>query len=125
MLVLAVHLDELVRQLAERARGGERAVDERSAAALVRDLPSHDRLAAVGALEDCLDGGLRFARADEIRRGAGAEQETHGLDEDGLAGPRLPRQDVEARLELDLDGLNHREAADAEEAEHVGGTSIV
>ena len=54
-----------------------------------------------------------------------AEQQPDGLDEDRFARSGLAGQDVEARLELDLDGLDHREVADAEKAEHAGGTSIV
>ena len=57
-----------------------------------------------------------LARANEIGRGAGAEQQSDGFDEDGLARSGLSREHVEPRLELDLHGLDHREVADAEEA---------
>ena len=80
---------------------------------------------AAGVFEDRLDGRLGLAGAHQIGRRAGAEQEADGLDEDRLARARLAGQDVEAGLELDLDGLDHREVADAEEAQHVGGTPIV
>ena len=66
-----------------------------------------------------------LAGADQVGGGAGAEQQADGLDEDRLAGAGLAGQDVEARLELDLDGLDHRKVADAEKTQHVGGTSIV
>ena len=90
----------------------------------LRDLaPNDDLVAAV--FEDRFDGGLRLAGANQIGGRAGAEQQADRLDEDRLAGSGLAGQDVEAGLELDLDGLDHRKVADAEEAQHVGGTSIV
>ena len=53
------------------------------------------------------------------------EQEAHRLDEHRLAGARLAGQYIEAGLELDVDRLDQREVANAEEGEHAGGTSIV
>ena len=72
-----------------------------------------------------LDGRLRLAGADQIGRRPGAEQQPDRLDEDRLARAGLARQDVEAGFELDVDGLDDRKVADAEEAQHVGGTPIV
>ena len=78
-----------------------------------------------GVFENRFDGGLRFAGSDEIGGGAGAEKQTDGFDEDGLAGAGLSRQDIEPGFELDLDGLDHRQVADAEETQHARGTAIV
>ena len=71
------------------------------------------------------DRGLDFAGPNQIGGRACAEQQTNCLDEDRLPRAGLARQNVEARLELDLDGLDHRKVADAKQAQHVGGTSIV
>ena len=59
-----------------------------------------------------------LAGADEVARGAAAEQQADGLDEDRLAGAGLARQDVQAGVELDLDRVDDREVPDAQEAEH-------
>ena len=96
VLVLAVELDEAAGQLLERAGGRERAVDERAAAPLRGDLAADEQLLAA-ALEDGLDGGGVLAGADEVARGAAAEQQSDGLDENRLAGAGLAGQDVEAR----------------------------
>ena len=61
------------------------------------------------ALEDRLDRGGVLAGADEVAGGAPAEQQADGLDEDRLAGAGLAGQDVEARVELDLDRVDDRE----------------
>ena len=130
MLVLTVQLDESIRQILERRGGGQRAVDERAAAALRRDLAAHDQLAAVGGFEDRFDRGEVFAGADQILSGASAEQQADGFDEDGLAGAGLARQDVERLFKVDGDRLDDREVADGQVADHAGitlerGTAIV
>jgi len=60
-----------------------------------------------------------------IWRGTSPEQQPDGLDQNRLAGAGLPRQDVEAIVELDLDSLDHRQVTDSKEAEHASGTAIV
>ena len=56
--------------------------------------------------------------ADEVGRRAAAEEQADRFDEDRLAGAGFAGEDVEAGLELDLDGVDDREVADAEEAKH-------
>jgi hypothetical protein len=66
VLVLAVQFDQLVRKVAQRRRGGQRAVDERAAAAGAGQLAPDDDLAAcpersrvaARVFEDGLDGGV-------------------------------------------------------------------
>ncbi len=65
MLVLTVELDEAVRQVFQRACGGEHAVDERAAAALRRNLAAHQQLFPT-ALEDGLDSGGLLAGAHQV-----------------------------------------------------------
>src|SRR5207244_6275738 len=47
MFVQAVQIDETPRELLERSGGRERAVDERAAPALRRNLPAHHQLLAI------------------------------------------------------------------------------
>ena len=124
MFVLAVQLDEPAERSRSARRGRQGAVDERAAPALARDLAADDDLARRRARRS-LRCGVRFAGPHQIGRRAGAEQQADRLDEDGLARAGLAGQDVEAGLELDLDGLDHRKVADAEKTEHARGTSIV
>ena len=111
--------------LAKSAGSGERAVDVGAASPLAGHFAANDGLVAAGVFEDCLDGGLDFAGSNQVCRCAGAEQKADGLDENGLARSGLTREDVEARLELDLDRLDHCKVADTKRAQHVDGTSIV
>ena len=71
-------------------------------------------------------GPVDAASSQRARRTT-SEEESHGFDEDRLAGAGLAGQDVEAPVELDLDGVDYGQALDAEEAEHVkkARTSIV
>ena len=71
VFVLAVQVDELAPEFPQRRRRGERVVDERAAAALRRDLPSHDHLAAVRPLEDRLNRRGLLAGAHEVARWRG------------------------------------------------------
>ena len=80
---------------------------------------------SVGCFEDGFDRGLDLAGPNQIGGRACAEEETNCLDEDRLPRSGLTRENVEARLELDLDRLDHCKVADAKQAQHVDGTSIV
>ena len=118
MLVLPVELDQSARQILQRAGGGERAVDERAAAALRGDFAPDDQLLAA-AFEDRFDGRAVLAGPDQVAGRSAAEEQADGFDEDRLAGAGFAGEHVEPRLELDLGGVNDREMADAQEAEHV------
>src|SRR5262245_45870247 len=107
VFVLSVKFDESVSQLTKATCGRECAIDERAASSLARDFAANNCLVAVGTLNDSLDGGLDFAGSDEVCGGSRPEKEADSLDEDGLARSGLTREDVEARLELDLDRLDH------------------
>ena len=121
VLVLAVQLDQPVRQVLERAGGGQRAVDERAAAPLRRDLAANEQFLAA-AFETGLDRRRVLAGAHEIARRASAEQQADGFDEDRLPCPGFASQDVQAGVELDFDGVDHREMPNAQEAKHVKRT---
>src|SRR5262245_65732813 len=124
VFVLAVQLDQLCGEFAKRRGGRERPTDERSASALARQLaPDNGFLAIV--LENRLDDRVRFAGAYQIGRRPRPEQQADCLHDDGLSCPRLAGEDVEARLELDFNSLDHRKIADPEKTEHARGTLIV
>ena len=117
VLVLSVQLDQAIRELLERAGGGERAVDEGAAAPLGGDLAPDEQLFPA-VLEDRFDRRGVLAGAHQVARGASPEQQADGFDEDRLAGAGLAGQDVEAGVEFDLDRVNHRKVLNAQEAKH-------
>ena len=122
--MLAVQLHQPHRQIAQCGGGSERPVDERPTAPLTGEFAA-DHEFGPPLLEDGFDRGVRLAGPHEVGRCASAEQEPDGLHHDRLTRSRLTGENGEPRSELDLDGLDHREIADAKKAEHVSGTSIV
>jgi hypothetical protein len=117
VLVLTVQLDELACELFECSSGHERAVDEGAAPPLRGHLTTnHDFV--IAALEDGLDCRDIFTSPNKLRRGATTEQKPDGPHENRLAGSGFARQDVESRLELDIDGVDDREAGNPQEAKH-------
>ena len=70
-------------------------------------------------VEDGLNRSLGLARADEIGGCAAADQEADRLDQHRLAGAGFSRQDVETRLEFDLDRIDDGEVLNAKEAKHL------
>jgi len=125
VLVLPVQLNKTSREIAQRARGGQGAVYEGSASPLRSDVAADDELTTVSGFEDGFDRRLSFAGSDEIQGCPRAQQQSDRLDEDGFARSGLARQNVEAGLELDVNGLDDSEVADTEETQHARGTSIV
>ena len=66
----------------------------------------------VGRLEDRLDGRGVLAGADEVGGGAAADEQADRADQDGLAGAGFAGQDVQARLELELEPVDDGQVAD-------------
>ena len=77
-----------------------------------------DQLGAGRVLEDGFDRRLLLPRPDEIGRGPAADEQPDGADEDRLARAGLAGEDVQARLELELETIDDGQIADGEEAEH-------
>ena len=123
VLVLPVQLDERRRLLAERRGGDERVVDERAAAPLRVDVAADDqRRSTFGRPHRTPPArGLCLAGADEIGRRAAAHEQADGLDEHRLARPGFAGQDVQTRLEFDLDRIDDGEVLNAKEAKHREG----
>src|ERR671918_2124969 len=119
MFVLAVKIHEPRSLLANGRGSGQRAVQGCAApAALCRDFPSDDELAALWVLEDRLDRGVFLARADQVCRGAPAREKPKGTHNDGLPCTGFTGQDVEAGLELQLEPLDHSKIPNRQKAEH-------
>ncbi len=123
VLVLPVQLDERRCLVAERRGRDERVVDERAAAPLRVDVAADDQRPvepAVGHVElsPATLRALCLARADEVGRGAAAHEQADRLDEHRFACPGFAGQDVQARLEFDLDRIDDGEVLNAKEAKH-------
>ncbi len=134
VLVLAVHLDEMVAQPLQERHGHRRIVHEGAVAARTDQLPSDDDLPVLGPeprlLQDLPGGAARVhgehaldpcdlrVAPDGVGLGACTPQEEHGIDEDGLARPRLAGQDVQARGEWHGDVLDHGQVTNTKLAEH-------
>src|SRR5215203_1679310 len=124
--MLTMDLNKTLSKLSQLCRRRQVAVHERSATTGARNFATDENLVAVAVvLEDRFNRGLRFAGTNQVGGSPCAKQQADRLDDDGLPCAGLAGQHVEAGLELDLDGLNHRKVADAKQAQHVGGTSIV
>ncbi len=83
-----------------------------------RDLAPHEQLFST-ALEDGFDSGGLLARPHEVAGGTAPKEQPYRLHQDRFACAGFAGQDVEARVELDLDGVDHGEVLDAKEREHV------
>ena len=117
MLVLAVELDQPRGQVLQRARRGERTVDERPAAPLRGNLAADEQLFPA-RFEDRFDGCGLLTSADEVARGTAPQEQADGFDEDRFACACLAGQHVEAGIELHLDRVDDGEMADPQEAKH-------
>jgi len=89
------------------------------------DVTADQHLVTAWTFEHRLDGRGVGSGADEVGRGAASEEQTHRFDEDGLPGAGLSGKRGEPWIEIDLDGFDHRQVADAKRAQHVGGNPIV
>ena len=69
-------------------------------------------------IEDARDARPRFAGADHFRRSAPAEQQPKGIHHDGFAAARLAGQQIQARMEMDAQPLDHRVVLDHQFQEH-------
>jgi len=133
VLVLAVHLHERVAEPLEEADRDRGVVDEGAMAAAARELAAdhdlavlhgqsrlieHGHHAAVGHGEHRLDGGGLGVGANHIGLRPRAAHQENRVDQDGLAGAGLAREDVEAGGEGDGDVLDHREVPDPQLAQH-------
>ncbi len=81
VLMLPVQLHQPRRQIAQRGRRGERAVDEGPASSLAGELAADDDLGAA-MFEDRFNRRVRLAGAHEVGGGAAAEQQPHGFHHD-------------------------------------------
>jgi hypothetical protein len=118
VLVLSVELDQSLSQVTQRCRGRKSAIHKGPTSALRGDFAAHDGLGSVGLLEDCLNGGDLLAGPHEVQRGASAEKQTNGLDENRLAGAGLSREHVERLFKLDGGRLDDCQVSNCEVTNH-------
>ena len=118
VLVLSVQIDKAAAKLPQRRTRRERAVHGSAAPTLRRDFAADDDLLAGWRLEDGFDRGRLFAGADQVRGRSSTHQEANRSDEDGFAGASFASQDVQARLEFELEPIDDGEMSDREESQH-------
>jgi hypothetical protein len=133
-LVLAVHRRRGAAPGRAARPRDDRAVGRRAPLAVRLQLaPEHELVAVLGQralfqqgagvlqLEDGLDGRSLLARPDEIGRGALAEDEAQGIDQDRLAGAGLAGEQGQAGSERQLERGDERDVVYFQQLEHVVG----
>jgi hypothetical protein len=140
VLVLSVDVDQVGADLGQRGRRHGPTIDAGDAPAAAAQLAGQNelahRLAVVQAqfgqrrldrsryrrvrvqLEDGLHEGAVGAGADRLHRRPAAQDGADGVDDDGLAGARLPREHVQAGPERDPHVFEQGKVADGEFLEH-------
>ena len=121
VLMLTMQFHKSVRELPQGSGRDQRAVDERTAAALRRDFaPKHHFHIAI--MELCLHLRQILPGAHQFARRPAAKQKPDGLYQDGFSRTGFAGEDIQAGLELDLHLLNHREVSNSQIAQHEGGS---
>jgi hypothetical protein len=131
-LVLAVDGREEHSELAQQRDRHQGAVDGRPTAAVRRDLAADDDLVGLDrqavpgrergsllAVPEGLDRAGLLARAHQIRRGPGAQDEAQGVHHDRLPGARLAREEGQPGRQLDLDLGDYRDIVDFKILKHL------
>ncbi len=122
LVVLAVDLHERPGHVGQPRGGDGGVVHPRGAAARRRHLAHADQRFGV-AIEQRLHPRERRAGPDQARVGTGTQHEHQRVDQQRLAGPRLPGDHGEARVGLQPDPLDQREVADVQlEQRHEGSS---
>ncbi|MNI31783.1 hypothetical protein D3C73_856750 [compost metagenome] len=133
--MLAVHLDQQGADFAQGRHPGGLIVDIGAAAAVGRHHPTQDQFLARRRLEaplgqqgdqrlvirsgeDGRGGRLLGAVAHQSGVGARAQRQAQGVQNDGLARPRLAGQHGQARLDLQVQGVDKHDVADRERGQH-------
>ena len=132
-LVLAVDVEKLRAHGAQLAHRQGAAIGPANVAAIRRDLPLEEELPLLIRLrptggerrkgprqagEHRAHKGGAGPGADEVPGGAAPQHRLHGVHHDGLAGAGLAGESVEAGIELDVGGLDHRQILDVQQLQH-------
>src|SRR5262249_28284221 len=133
-LVLTVKLDQQLAQTLEKSYRCGGVIDEDPMSTGTPELPLDDQLLILEAmpgfveqrgnrsrrsyLEEGFDHRAVLSGPDQIGLGARADDEEDRVDQDGLAGSRLTRQDVQARRERHDDIFDDGQIADAQLPQH-------
>ena len=129
VLMLAVHVDELLAELAHKGECHRRIVDEGATLAISVHLATQQTLLRlvvevvlfeeafqhVGVVDTkvkrCLNDALVATTLHLLRIGAVAKQQSYGTDDDALSGTGFASNDGETRVELHLKMVDEREVA--------------
>ena len=122
LVVLAVDIAEVLRQLAEQGGGHGTAACEGARLAASQDFAFDQQFAVLdldagglqnracggraGSFEDARNSGALGAGANHFRRGTAAEQQAQGVHDDGFAAACLPREQVEAAVKAHAQPLD-------------------
>ena len=132
--MLTVDVDEPGGNGGKLGRGGEGAVQEDPVLAAAAHGPLYyqlsfgidprfgqfrNHLRRPGQVEERLHLGLFLAAPDQVRGGPTAEDQVHRVDDDRLPRPGLPGQDVQPRLEGDMERVDDGDIFYGEVGEHV------
>ena len=132
-LVLAVNVEELRTHGAQLAHRQGAAIGPADVAAIRRDLPLEEELPLLVRLRPA--GGERWKcprqagehgahksgacpSTDEVPGGPTPQHCLHGVHHDGFTGAGLTGKCVEAGIELDVGGLDHRQILDVQQLQH-------
>ena len=134
--MLAVHLDQMLREIAEQSGGSGLVVDEAAAAAVRLDDAAHDqRLAGVDVeavvvqqrgdraigvrgVETRGDDGLRRALPHQSAIGAVAQRQAERVEQDRLARPGLAGQHAKAIAEFEFERFDQHDVTNGERGQH-------
>ena len=132
-LVLAVDVEKLRPHGAQLAHGQGAAIGPADVAAIRRDLPLEEKLPVRIRLRPAGGQGRKGPgqagehRAHKGRAGSGADEvpgcptpqhRLHGVHHDGFTRAGLAGKGIEAGIELDIGGLDHRQILDVQQLQH-------
>ena len=136
VLVLAVDVDEVLPELAQKLRGHRTVVDERTGSASRTDHAPHDALVRAflqipvgepcprrcvrGRLEHAADLGPLRAVSNHVGVGPRPEEQGQRVDHDRLARARLSGKRGHPRRAFELQAVDDRERSNGQVREHAG-----
>ena len=83
------------------------------------------RFVTFGSVEDRLNRCGVLPRPNELGRGAPADQQANGADENGLPSSSLAGEYVEPGFEVQLEAIDDCQVADGKEAQHERPSAIL
>ena len=131
-VVLAVNVEKAAADLPQLGHGDGSSVGPAGVFPVAVDLPLEDQLPVFRddavllqngqgrhTGKESTDEGLGGPGADQIPAGPLAQHRAHGVDDDGLAGPGLTGEGVEAPGEGNVRLLDHRDILNMQQLQHL------